>query len=60
MAKDRGLTVDEMVNELIINPLQQSRKEKDGWFANIAVQSSRMLIYEHMNKVHPKALTVDR
>lgn len=54
MANTRGLTMDELISELI-NP-----GPKEGWSV-CKVCSTRVKtvnLYEHMNKVHPKLLTV--
>ena len=55
MAKDRGQTVDELVNELI-NPVVT----RQGWSICKAcgAKVKTVNLQEHMNKVHPKLLTV--
>jgi hypothetical protein len=57
MAKDRGQAVDELVNELI-NPLPKQQ----GWTIckTCGAKVKNVNLYEHTNKVHPKALTVKR
>jgi hypothetical protein len=55
MANARGLTMDELISELI-NP-----RPKEGWSVCKACCSTKVKtvnLQEHMNKVHPKLLTV--
>ena len=55
MAKDRGQTVDELLNELI-NPVVP----RQGWsiYKACGAKVKTVNLQEHMNKVHPKLLTV--
>jgi hypothetical protein len=54
MAKARGLTVDELIQELI------SPTSKEGWSVCKACSTKvkTVNLFEHMNKVHPRLLTV--
>ncbi len=56
MANARGLTMDELISELI-NP-----GPKEGWSvvckACCSTRVKTINLHEHMNKVHPKLLTV--
>jgi hypothetical protein len=52
MAKARGLTVDHLINELM-NPGRM-----DSFCKACGTNVKAVNLYEHMNKVHPKLLTV--
>jgi hypothetical protein len=55
MAKDRGLTVDELVNELV-NPA--TARQEWSICKACGAKVKTVNLQEHMYKVHPKPLTV--